>query len=104
MNIAETLIDIPAEHERNVFGQFDVFVKKIEQTLKVSVIPRDGTVKILGPENRGRQAARVLEQLLILSRRGNVIESTISYAIETGIDRGRLLVLESGNIALPVNF
>ena len=36
MNIAETLIDIPAEHERNVFGQFDVFVKKIEQTLKVS--------------------------------------------------------------------
>ena len=54
MNIAETLIDIPAEHERNVFGQFDVFVKKIEQTLKVSVIPRDGTVKILGPENRGR--------------------------------------------------
>ena len=38
------------------------------------------------------------------SRRGNVIESTISYAIEKGIDRGCLLVLESGNIALPVNF
>ncbi len=38
------------------------------------------------------------------SRRGNVIESTISYAIEKGIDRGRLLVLENGNIALPVNF
>ena len=87
MNIAETLIDIPAEHERNVFGQFDVFVKKIEQTLKVSVIPRDGTVKILGPENRGRQAARVLEQLLILSRRGNVIqEQNVDYALALSME------------------
>ena len=32
MNIVETLIDVPAEHERNVFGQFDTYVKKIEKT------------------------------------------------------------------------
>ena len=44
MNIEEVMIDIPAEHEGNVFGQFDSYVKKIEQTLKVSVISRDGVV------------------------------------------------------------
>ena len=30
----ETVIDIPAEHEANVFGQFDVYAKKIERALQ----------------------------------------------------------------------
>ena len=33
MGILETMIDIPAEHEKNVFGQFDIFAKKIERAL-----------------------------------------------------------------------
>ena len=32
MSLSELNIDIPAEHEKNVFGQFDVFAKKIERT------------------------------------------------------------------------
>ena len=28
MSITETMIDIPAEHARNVFGQYDVYIKK----------------------------------------------------------------------------
>ena len=40
MAIVETMIDIPAEHERNVFGQFDSFLKKIEKTLKVTMVSR----------------------------------------------------------------
>lgn len=48
-NIVEKILDVPAEHESNVFGQFDSHIKKIEQTLKVSVVARDGEVKILGP-------------------------------------------------------
>ena len=67
MDIEEILIDIPAEHEGNVFGQFDSYVKKIEKALKVSVISRDGSVKILGTPQRSDQAARVLKQLLALS-------------------------------------
>lgn len=87
MNIVETIIDIPAEHERNVFGQFDSYVKKIEQTLKVSVIARDGKVKILGSPERGKQTARVLEQLLVLSRRGNTIqEQNVDYALALSME------------------
>lgn len=33
MSIIETMIDIPAEHEKNVCGQFDSYLKKIERTL-----------------------------------------------------------------------
>ena len=73
-SITERILDVPAEHESNVFGQFDSHIKKIEKTLKVSVVARDGAVKILGPAGNTRQAARVFEQLLELSRRGNVIQ------------------------------
>ena len=31
MGLMETVIDIPAEHEANVFGQFDAYAKKIER-------------------------------------------------------------------------
>ena len=61
-NIVEKMLDVPAEHQSNVFGQFDSHIKKIEQTLKVSVIARDGEVKILGPADYTRQAARVIER------------------------------------------
>ena len=42
----EMLLDIPAEHEKNVCGSFDVFLKKIEKALSVDIIERDGAVKI----------------------------------------------------------
>ena len=32
MGILETMIDIPAEHEKNVYGQFDEHIKKLERS------------------------------------------------------------------------
>lgn len=87
MDIEEIMINIPAEHESNVFGQFDSYVKKIEKALKVSVIPRDGAVKVLGSPQRSKQAAGVLEQLLSLSVRGNVIqEQNVDYALALSME------------------
>ena len=82
MSILEEFIEIPAEHESNIFGQFDAFAKKIERTLHVTLIARDGDVKILGEALHVNQAKRVLEQLLVLSKRGNTItEQNVDYAI-----------------------
>lgn len=82
MSILEEFIEIPAEHESNIFGQFDAYTKKIERTLHVTLIARDGDVKILGEDVRAKQAKRVLEQLLVLSQRGNTItEQNVDYAI-----------------------
>ena len=33
MSVIETIIDIPVEHAKNVCGQFDSYLKKIEKTL-----------------------------------------------------------------------
>ncbi len=82
MSILEEFIEIPAEHESNIFGQFDAYAKKIERTLHVTLIARDGNVKILGEAVRVNQAKRVLEQLMTLSKRGNTItEQNVDYAI-----------------------
>lgn len=75
-------MELPAEHERNVFGQFDEYVKKMERSLGVTVISRDGQLKILGPQQACRQAVKIFTQLLELSRRGNTItEQNINYAL-----------------------
>ena len=80
MGIMETVLEIPAEHEANVFGQFDAFAKKIERSLHVTLISRDGVVKIMGDSNAVERARNVLSQLLELSRRGNTIsEQNVNY-------------------------
>lgn len=82
MSLAELMIDIPAEHEKNVFGQFDVFAKKIERTFHVTLIARDAGIKIVGEQSAADKARRVLIQLTELSKRGNTItEQNVDYAI-----------------------
>ena len=82
MGILETMIDTPAEQEKNVFGQFDIFAKKIERALHVTLIARNGKVKVLGEEKNVERAQQVLSQLTELSRRGNTIqEQNVDYAL-----------------------
>lgn len=49
-SIIELHLEIPADLEGNVFGQFDEHLKLIERTLNVTLISRDGILKILGTE------------------------------------------------------
>ena len=82
MSLNEVSLRIPTEHMVNVFGQFDVNIKKIERTLGVTVIVRDDQVKIIGNESAANGAAEVFNQLYELSKRGNVIaEQNVNYAL-----------------------
>ena len=95
MSILEGMIEIPVEHEKNVFGQFDAYAKKIERTLHVTLIPRDGNVKILGEAKRVDQAKRVLSQLTALSKRGNAIsEQNVDYAISLVFEDNEKQIVE----------
>jgi len=80
--MVEEILEIPAEHEQNVFGQFDSHIKKIERTLQVTAIARDGQLKISGNEAAVHRAAIILKQLLELSRRKNIInEQNVNYLL-----------------------
>ena len=94
-NICEERMELPAEHERNVFGQFDEYVKKMERTLGVTVISRDGQLKILGPEHACRQAVKIFTQLLELSKRGNTItEQNVNYALSLAAEERTSAITE----------
>ena len=81
--------------ERNVFGQFDEYVKKMERTLGVTVISRDGQLKILGPEHACRQAVKIFTQLLELSKRGNTItEQNVNYALSLAAEERTSAITE----------
>ena len=56
MAIMETLIEIPAALEANVFGKLDEHLKKIERALNVTMVARDGTLKLIGEAADVKQA------------------------------------------------
>ncbi|MCI9546010.1 MAG: PhoH family protein [Lachnospiraceae bacterium] len=81
-SILEALVEFPAEHERNVFGAFDEHLKNIEKTLNVTLVSRDGMLKILGMPKRVEAARKLLEELLESSKRGNAITAQdVNYAL-----------------------
>lgn len=95
MSVIETIIDIPAEHEKNVCGQFDSYLKKIERTLHVTMIERDGALKIIGPEQMVQRAKSVFNNLIELSKRGNAItEQNVDYALSLSFSESDGQILE----------
>lgn len=87
MSVTDVLVDIPAEHVQNVFGQFDSYIKKIERNLNVSVVSRDGSLKIIGSEFAVKKAKSVFEQLLELSKHGNIVnEQNVDYALALSME------------------
>ena len=82
MSEVESLINIPVEHCSNIFGQFDEYAKVIEKILKVTIIVRDSSVKVIGAEAAVQRASGVLNYLYELSKRGNQItRQNVDYSI-----------------------
>ena len=72
----EYIFDILSEHEQNVCGQFDTYLKKIERTIGVTVISRDGKLKLMGSKQQIESAKQVLLELTELSN-GKKVDSRI---------------------------
>ena len=87
MSIIETVVTIPSSLEANIFGQFDQHVKRIEKTLNVTIISREGNIKVLGSEHSSRKAAQIIESLSALAKAGNTItEQNVDYALALAME------------------
>lgn len=65
-----------------VFGSFDENIRRIEETLCVSIINRGTELKVSGDEEAADKAVRTLESLLMLAAKGEVIdEQRVRYLI-----------------------
>ena len=62
MDWTQRRIDVPTEHMQNIFGGYDSYIRKIEDNLKVTIIDRDGAVKITGTERAVRRGGENVSQ------------------------------------------
>ena len=91
----EILMEIPMEHEKNIFGQLDSYVKIMERSLSVSIIVREESVKIVGEEANCKKTRDVLGQLLVLSQKGEIIsEQNVNYVISLAMEDSTVLMEE----------
>ncbi len=82
MSEKECILDIPVEHLENIFGQFDVNIKLIEQTLSVTFIARDDRLKVIGEEDKIKSAADIMQRLYALSKKGETItKQEVNYLL-----------------------
>ena len=94
-SIIELYTQVPADLEGNVFGQFDEHLKLIERTLNVTLISRDGMLKILGTEQSATQAKKLIEELVTLAGRGNTrTRQNVSYALSLAMEERNQVLTE----------
>ena len=75
-------MEIPVSHAGNIFGKLDSHVKILEKHLGVTLVFRDGTLKIVGNGSHVKKAEKIIGNLLELSVRGNQItEQEVNYAL-----------------------
>ena len=99
----ELVLDIPLEHEMNILGDMDKYLRKLQRQFSVNIIDRDGLLKIIGEEENAEKTKEVLLSLLKLSQKGNRIsEQNVDYAISLTIKEGKaeqILQLEEDFVA-----
>lgn len=103
-SIIELHTEVPADQESNVFGQFDEHLKLIERTLNVTVISRDGVLKILGSEQNAASAKKLIDELVVLAKRGNTItRQNVNYALSLAMEQRNevLTEIDKDFIAIP---
>ena len=69
MSLTELSLNIPTDHVANVFGQFDVYIKKIERTLNVTVVLRGESMKLLGEEHNLKSGTGIFTADRIIKKR-----------------------------------
>lgn len=80
--MVEKTLDIDTAHQKNIFGPFDVHIRLIEEACRVSMVTRQDGIHLKGKKADVESAVHIVNELLDLSKRNNVInEQNVRYAI-----------------------
>lgn len=95
MQITETVIDIPADALKVIFGQYDSYVRLMEKTLNVTVVVRDEGVKLIGIKSSTDKAASLLLKLSeLVERGGEITRQQVEYALALSMDEKENVLIE----------
>lgn len=88
-------IEVTVDQLKDVFGQYDSYITKVEKQLHVSVVNRNDALQIYGEEEEVEEAKRIIMDLLKLSDNGSEInEQKVDYAIQLSKDQEDISILE----------
>ncbi len=106
MSLLEIVIDIPANHQKNIFGQLDSNIKKIEKTLNVTLVSRDNEIKLVGDSDNIKKAKNIISDLYELSKKGTTItDQTVNYCLSLAMDdkEGSIIEIDSDIICHTIS-
>ena len=87
-----------------LFGSFDENIKLLEKTLSISVRARDNSLIISGEEENVDKASQVINMLMQITARGEVIDSQkIIYAITMVQENGGIDIKMLGDDCIAIN-
>lgn len=76
------LMDMDTASMQKLFGAGDAYIRKVEDEFGVSVVNRDGAVKISGEKENVKKVYKLLGELLQISHKGAEIEEqSVNYAV-----------------------
>ena len=102
--ITELSLALTADDERNIFGGNDTYIRKIEKSLHVEIIDRNGELHIIGDKESAGKASGIIRELVQLSRRGTSIEEqSVDYAISLKEDSVRAKESLSENVLVDID-
>lgn len=82
MSLTEIEVQLNINEMAEVFGFLDSHLKKIEKTVRVTIVARNDALKIIGTAEGCRMAKNVLERLSGVSRsNGEITEQTVDYLL-----------------------
>ena len=97
MGLVKKSVKVDERSVQLLFGQFDKNIRKIEKTFGISYIYRNDELSIEGEETSVDKALDVINDLLVISRKGNdLTDQNVDYAISitTSGEGGKVSDLE----------
>ena len=106
MSVTTYTMEMPAAYMQSIFGQNDKYIKKLETDFRVTVVDRNGAVKITGEEAEVKKCVNILSRLFEVSQNGSEIEEQkVDYAITLGQEEqeGELLKIDKDLICHTIS-
>lgn len=87
MAASESTMQVEHHLMPELFGEYDVFMKSIENEMKVNVVNRGDQILIRGAHDDVKLAEHVIEDLLVTIEKGVALTtSSVNYAIRTTLE------------------
>ena len=82
MALKEYSISLENKNLKNIFGEFDYYLKKIEKAFHVTLIARNDTIKIIGDEKDVALTEKTIVKLMDIEEKNKeVTEHDVDYSI-----------------------